>query len=67
MTITKKPYAIEISPENLEQLRHYSEVTGVPMRHAANEALEMFFNVIAPPRLRAFEKKDALKLVAKKH
>jgi len=48
-----------------DRLKEYSEKTGVPMKHAVNEAIDDFVETVVPARLEAFDKpRPRLELVS---
>jgi predicted DNA-binding protein len=49
-------YKVTVKPDQLDQLREFSDETGVPISHCVREALEMYVDSIVPARLEALRK-----------
>jgi hypothetical protein len=64
---------VRIDAEQMEYIRYYSELSGVPIAAVVRESLTYFIECIYPPRIRSLEKEakaeklSRIKLVAKKH
>jgi hypothetical protein len=68
----KNQEMVRVDAKQMEYIRYYSELSGVPIAAVVRESLEMFITVTYPARIRSLEKEaKAEKLVriklAKKH
>lgn len=52
---------MKINQVQLEQIRKYTEKTGIPASRVLHEALERYITVVMPARLRTLEKEGLLK------